>query len=86
MSFIMSMIGWFFAYFSSHFFIVISFRIFACHSSIKSHHQFLIFFSIMITSTILPHHISNPGCFSYSQMFYMFVNLLIPSFYLSDDR
>ncbi len=70
-----------------HYFkIIISFGIFANHTSIQSRHQLLILFSGMITCTIFPHHVSNPGCFSNSKVFYMIVCFFVSSFYLSDDR
>ncbi len=40
----------------------------------------------MVTCSVFSHHIPNSCSFSYSQMFYMFVNLFISGFYLSDDR
>ena len=50
----------------NYFIIVISCRIFKSHSCIKSIHKLFIFFSAMITCTILPHHISNSSSFSNS--------------------
>ena len=40
----------------------------------------------MITCTILPHHISNSGSFSHSEVLYMIINMYISGSYLSDDR
>ena len=40
----------------------------------------------MITSTILPHHISDPSSFRKSEMFYVVVYFFISYFYLSYYR
>lgn len=66
--------------------IIVSFWIFINHTSVKSVHQFLILFWAMITCSVFPHHISNSGSFSYSEMFYMFVYFFISCFYLSYNR
>ncbi len=71
---------------SYYFKIIISFWIFTYHPSIESHHQILIFFSTVITCTVLPHHISDSGSFSHSEVLYVFVALFVSYFYLSNDR
>ena len=66
--------------------IIVSLRIFLQHPGIQSHHQLLILFRSMFTSTIFPHHISDSSSFSYSEMFYVAIAFCISSFYLSYNR
>ena len=40
----------------------------------------------MIACTILPHHIPDSGCFSYSEMFYTIIYLFISRLHLSYYR
>ena len=82
----MGMFWWFIKIGSCyHFVVIISQWILPSHSGIEPIHELLIFFSTMITCTIFPHHISDSGSFSYSEMFYVFVCFLISWFDLSDD-
>ena len=64
-----------------YFEIIISFWVFTYHSCIKSIHELLIFFGRVVTCTILPHHIRDYGRFWYSEMFYVFIYILISYFY-----
>lgn len=72
----MSMSRWFISRNSSHcFIIIISHRILSDHTSIKSHHQLLIFLWRVITCPIFPHHICYYSGFRYPKMLYMFISI-----------
>ena len=57
--------------------IVVSCGILTKHSRIQSHHKTLIFFFIVIPSTVLPHHFNNPLGFPNSDMVDMIIDFFV---------
>ena len=80
------MITWSRSRSSYKFIIVISLRLLSCHTCMQSRHQLLILLWCVGSCSVLPHHISNLGSLSDTQMLYVFVCFFISSFYLSYYR
>ena len=73
-----SMTGWCIIETSSNnFVIIVSCGILTKHPRIQSHHKTLIFFFIVIPSTVLPHHFNDPLGFPNSDMVDMIIDFFV---------